>query len=566
MSQDLLDLLALQKIKSEKEAAARQMQLAMGQQQAAQGETPMTIAQQREKEVMEMTKNELAQQRGETAQQQQAQQQGMMQKLMSGIARAPGAQAAAQPKMMAAGGIVAFSSGGDVDKARERRRTAQEALYKYGLRQRQQDPEGFRAAQEELRAAETALAEAQRSYSAETSAAGLDRPVMSRQDLGAAGRFQRAEAATEAALNESPAETARLRQPVQPPAVATPPTVATPPAAAAPPRPPAPPTAAAPTTPAAPSATPTPPTAPSMNAPAMGLAGLVDTTAADLMRRNPQEADRQKQEEIRRAFALTPEQRAVYEKGSAERQKMFDEAYNREKMREDQLISFLTGAGGRRYGVLGAGAQASLGTERAQREQRLKDFEAMQKGREGLVSLEREGIKPSIEGGLAALREAAAGQRSGLEAGYKRVEGELDRNFKQVEGKLDRDSREKIAADSNRIQLEIKQAMQSQTSEAHRGRLLQDVNRLEQRGLEALQKTDVAAAIKVLEQKRAINVKGFTKEEQAELDAKRKELNDLEDIVRARMDVYRSQISGSKSAADLSAADKALVDKYMKGK
>ena len=146
MSQDLLDLLALQKIKSEKDAAARQMQLQMSQQQAAQGQAPQTIAQQREKEVHELTKNELAQERGETAQQQADQQQDAMKRAMSGgIAAAPGAATAAQPKAMATGGIVAFDSGGTVDAARARRKAAQDAVYKFGSRQRQQDPEGFRA-------------------------------------------------------------------------------------------------------------------------------------------------------------------------------------------------------------------------------------------------------------------------------------------------------------------------------------------------------------------------------------------------------------------------------------
>ena len=108
MSQDLLDLLALQKIKSQKEAAARQMQLQMAQQSAQDGQASMTVAQQREQEVNELTKNELAQQRGDTAQKQAGDQQAMMQKMMSGVAAAPGANAVAQPKMFASGGIIGF--------------------------------------------------------------------------------------------------------------------------------------------------------------------------------------------------------------------------------------------------------------------------------------------------------------------------------------------------------------------------------------------------------------------------------------------------------------------------
>jgi hypothetical protein len=108
VSQELVDLLALQKIKSEKEAAARQMQLQMSQQQAANGEPP-TVAEQREKEVMDMTKQEMVQQQAGLMQQKQQEQQQGMQKLAQGIASAPGAQMAAQPQMMAAGGIVAFA-------------------------------------------------------------------------------------------------------------------------------------------------------------------------------------------------------------------------------------------------------------------------------------------------------------------------------------------------------------------------------------------------------------------------------------------------------------------------
>ena len=118
-NQQLIDLLALQKIKSEKEAAARQMQMQMAQQQAKQGQPP-TVAEQREQEVLDLTKNEVQQQQNSLRAQQQQQQQSAMQKLLSGIAAAPGAMSAAQPQAMAAGGIVAFAEGGrPIDKIRE---------------------------------------------------------------------------------------------------------------------------------------------------------------------------------------------------------------------------------------------------------------------------------------------------------------------------------------------------------------------------------------------------------------------------------------------------------------
>jgi hypothetical protein len=106
-SQQLLDLLALQKLKSEKEAAARQMQM-----QAGQGQMP-TVAQQREQELMGMAKQDVAQRVGQVAQQQAKQQQENLQRAaQTGIAQAP-APNMMPAQAMASGGIVAFAGGGD---------------------------------------------------------------------------------------------------------------------------------------------------------------------------------------------------------------------------------------------------------------------------------------------------------------------------------------------------------------------------------------------------------------------------------------------------------------------
>lgn len=135
VKQDLLDLLALQKIKSEKEAAAREMQLQLAQQQAAQGGIA-PVKDKLEREVNDMTKKEMAQQIGGVAQQQEQRKQAGLQQLMqrmgqtgqaapqmSGIAKAPA------PNManMAGGGIVAFK-GGDLVSDEEI-----EALKKYRM-------------------------------------------------------------------------------------------------------------------------------------------------------------------------------------------------------------------------------------------------------------------------------------------------------------------------------------------------------------------------------------------------------------------------------------------------
>ena len=101
MSQQLLDLLALQKLKAEKDAVARQMQAQMQQQ-------PGTVAQQMEQEMLGRTKQEVAQQVGGVMQQKaRQQQQNMARMAQSGIgALAP------QTARMAGGGIVAFAQGG----------------------------------------------------------------------------------------------------------------------------------------------------------------------------------------------------------------------------------------------------------------------------------------------------------------------------------------------------------------------------------------------------------------------------------------------------------------------
>lgn len=114
-NQELVDLLALQKLKSEKEAAARQMQMQMQQQ-------PGTIAQQREQEVLQLTKNELAQQTQGVLQRKQQQQQANLQRAAQGgigalaqqrPAPVPAPQGQPMPRM-ASGGIVAFQPGGSV--------------------------------------------------------------------------------------------------------------------------------------------------------------------------------------------------------------------------------------------------------------------------------------------------------------------------------------------------------------------------------------------------------------------------------------------------------------------
>lgn len=424
MSQDMLDLLALQKIKSEKESAMRQMQLAMGQQQAAQGMEPETIAKQREKEVMELTKNELAQQRGETAQKQTADQQSALQRAMSGgVASAPGAASAAQPKMMAAasggivgyagGGAVAFDKGGAVDSARARARAAREKVQSYGTLEQRRDPEGYQAAQQALQEAQAALQEAESGYAGEMSAAGVDRPAFSRADVGgvkgAMGLGAIApQAAPMPAAGPRPAPTAGSGSvsEAQATAAAGPQAAAPVPAPAAPPAPPRP-------------------------APAPGIAGLPQAGGAPaqgmpsdgralnaLMMKQAQRDDRAEglAEEGRVEGRLAPpeEQLRAIREANEFRKREFDTQYDPERQRQEGLKRFLIGAGGRRYGELGGGAAAGMAYDASQRGAKLKEFDDMQKGIMQPFDLKRAATKEGIGAGQNAAKIAGENVRSGI--------------------------------------------------------------------------------------------------------------------------------------------------------
>jgi len=143
-NQQLIDLLALQKLKSDKEEASRQMALSMG----SQGKPP-TIADQRESQVLDMTKKEVIDEQAGIMQNKMRQMQEAQKKVLqsAGAPPMPG-QATPQPQQppsaglaglpapniqgMAGGGIVAFDQGGstgeeEAKRAMEERRQRQAA-------------------------------------------------------------------------------------------------------------------------------------------------------------------------------------------------------------------------------------------------------------------------------------------------------------------------------------------------------------------------------------------------------------------------------------------------------
>ena len=432
MSQDLLDLLALQKIKSEKEAAARQMQLSMGQQAAAQGAQPPTIAQQREKEVMDMTKAELAQQRGATADQQVAEQQQNMQRLMSGIARAPGAASAAQPVMMASGGIVAFDEGGYLSplerygkREAEKRAARQREIEEFNAQLRN-DPGQIkiREAREKLEAMSPAERSSERGrrlreflknvFTSPPSAvvqapmAAPVRPVegfspgaIDVGDVPSAGGGR-----GDAIIPPLADPSAPMPQP-SPGATAAPtPMPAPAPRAAAP--------AAIPTPRLAAPAAPTAPGAVSTE----GLGALLRGKSAEMLNIDPRA--RQLEEESRvRGLLDFPEEQERRRRVIDEQRRMYEEEFDPERLRREGLKRALIGAGGRRYGEFAGAATAGMAFDEAQgtaRRARLKGLEDME---QGLFGLRQASVKDGIGAGQKAYEQAGQSQRTGLEAGSR---------------------------------------------------------------------------------------------------------------------------------------------------
>jgi len=409
MSQDLLDLLALQKIKSQKDAAARQMQLQMAQQGAESGQASMTVAQQRENEVGEITKNELAQQRGSTAQQQTQQQQDKIKQMMGGIAGAPGAAAAAQPTAMAAGGIVGYAGpeGSQVqdplELARQRAEQALAKLRTFGLRQRKENPEGYQAAERESQQAQDAVATAERNLTG-----------------GAAGVLRRPMGAGPVPAGPAPvpagADAVADRPAAPPPAPAAAGPANLPPAAVVAaaqngPKPPG-----LPGMPGAAAAVP-PQVQPGVAGPANDFGKRLEAAAIKNAEIDPAVAQVAEEKRVEGRMALTPEQRKVYEEGIAGLQGMYGEQYNPERQRQEGLKRFLIEAGGRRYGEFAGGARGAMDYDEKQRAAKLKEFGDVQTARTGLIGIDRANVKGGIEAGQKTFDQSSAAQRQGLTSG-----------------------------------------------------------------------------------------------------------------------------------------------------
>lgn len=524
---DTLTALALQKIKSDLEAAQRQMQLQIGGQEG-------TVFQQREREVMDLTKNQLAQQRGATAQQQAKQQQASMQKLLGGVASAPGAAMAAQPKAMAAGGIVAFAEGDPVEDPRRARREG-ESFSDYRRRMFELDlqiNQERKAAEAQKREEERLRRLAERGGEIIPPSPFLDRaPLPEPKPTATAAPAERPDFLAQ--INRVPGDAALRSAPVPFPPRAAPPAPPAPPAAATPPAPPAP-----------PAAPPAPVAAPRVGPPTP-LDAIGDATARAAMAQQGRDSAAERLDEERRIEqkrALTNAQRKVYEEGIAGLSDMYKRQFDPERQREQALLEFLTGAGGRRYGVLGAGARAALGYERGQSEAQRRAFEDLQKARTGLVELERKPIEEGIVAGRDVFGKAEAGKKEGITSGaslYGTSEQSRTAELKRID--------DRRAGDLNRAVEKLKIEAQREASAAQRDAT--NVGRIQSaigtalRNKEQAQKNVMAAYADVIEQARMRatanqndknakrDLDNLLLERDAELDRRTREFDDFKDTL-----------------------------------
>lgn len=592
VSQELIDLLALQKIKSDKEAAAREMQLKMAQQQAANGEAPATVAEQREKEVMDLTKQEIASQRGDLLEQQEKEKQQRMNQLMSGVANAPGAQNAMTQQAMAAGGIVAFS-GEDQSYVTEERPKRLPGESNEAYRQRLID-HAKKLSEKREQAKPKTVDEVRQRVIAErggqtmASARGMMPPAA--VPAPNVPSYNEDISGPDFKFPERPSPPEQLppqqRSQQRPPQAGIPTAL---PQGGAP--------ASAPAASAAPAGIPSAlpretqeriappelPTNPALEAAINKNVGI-----------DPEARQQAEEARIEAKRKLTPEQRAIYQAGIDERDRMMKEEFDPERQRLEGIKRFLIGMGGRAYGELGAGASASMGYEDAQRQARKKAFEDLQKSREGLIGLDRKAVEEGIASGMESRKSATDLQKTSAAAGSSilgnqiKATGDIYQSRVAERGQditaatqqrgqdlsyssdeLNRRSRERVSAASNAVEAKKAEAMleanklaKQQADDSRTQNFITNTERWmtqEKRKIEEAIKKDPRISMLMIK-----DPKSLSKDEKKDLEAARLEAQ----LAQAKIDEAMGPVLNRARAklgigAGLSEADESLIAKHL---
>lgn len=428
---------------------------------------------------------------------QQKQQQEAMQKVLAaskagGLPSAAGAANVMSPKSMAAGGLVAFKTGGQapftdemaeqardlerrLSEARARREAAERGLRAYsGLRQRS-DPAGYEEAQRNAAEAEQAVIALEQEYSGLTrisprflgSVPSAARPVIQQTEerlAPPAPTTQPAGIAAPSFADSDIAERAdRMTGMVTPPSegrvvqsMAAPETT--------------------PAIPAPPTVTPIPPAYTPAKGSLAGLPGdmasIMGQAAIGQAQRDPTSESRIEEERVRALRQLTPEQRRTLEGGISNLDKYYQERAAR--ARDDEITRALIGAAGKStFGMTGAGfAAGALGAREAQAAERLKGIEALNKARSGLIDLERSPVQEGITAGAQVRKEGEEGRRTGISSGVQALGYQS-----QAET-----ARENIAATSTMERAKLLSSQADREMNRYFGMLKDEANRIARQG------------------------------------------------------------------------------------
>ena len=439
-SQQLIDLLALQKLKQEKDAAARDMQMKAAQQMGGAG-IP-TVKDQLENEMVGRSKQEVTEQLNTIAAQKQQQQQDALQRVAeSGIAQNPVSM------NLAGGGIVAFAGPeGSYVEGEETEEQKLERLTKELARLRGMGP----------------------SRPSVSARGGAREPSALQRGIAGIGQsIRNVFTPREEKIKQLEAQIAAQRGTVGDGFEAIARTVGDMPSAMpqgqpqpAAPRGPAPqgPAMQPPAAPQGPAMQ--PPAAPA--APGSKLNEGLGNVIADMLKQNPmQEADQEEQYRQSR-LDLTPQQRGVYEQGIAAAQRRMQEMSDPERInREARIRGQLAAAGGGGFAAYGAGDLNAREQQRLALKQAEEDYA---KAAEGLVGIERANTLKALESRDKSRELASKSREEGVRAATNIYQ--VDRQA-EVAG-LDRDSRKEIAEmqvaaqrEANRLQAEYNNSIKS---------------------------------------------------------------------------------------------------------
>ncbi len=447
---NFLDLLALQKIKSEKEAAMRDMQLKMAAQQAKNGGLA-TLYDQREQEVMDLTKQELAQQQQGLMQQRDKTMRERMQNMLMGIAQNP----APNVTQLAGGGIVAFAEGGKSEeetaeeKAEREQQEADAAALRQGLRKT------GAAAMDILTLPVRGVAGAfETAVTRPARAAGIPIPYLSRDFYGGDAssmtpymdKIRREEKAAvqparrggDEADVEAQAGYARpAPQPAPQPAPAQ-----------ARPRPPVAPQPAAPAAPGI------------QMPPKSSFQSNIEERTSYLANRDPMQMSAERGRLMEQAQMLSPEELKARQDYMARMQAELAKRTSPEQDRRSRLRALAMGAANKStYSSMGGGIGAAMEAyERGQQNQRIADMESIEKMRSGIADIPRLAKIKGLEFGDKAFELGEQGLRQGVASGASLSESIARNQFNYAQlaeqkrsGDLDRIIRDKEVAATNAL-------------------------------------------------------------------------------------------------------------------